>query len=389
MLNLLLWLIVGWRAGLGEEVRGLGPFLLTRGKFELYKSTGSNGGLPEGRLSEGQKMATTEEIVTKVLNFTEKEFFNTNQSVFAPRESRLLDMSFFGVAVNVPRQIMTASHDKLPLIMAIRCSGERGWEVPLKDNCIMVGMNLQAGTVRLANALVTEKELVSRGGRVKVPRGPKPPGLAKAAAQLTELEVRNRLDIKWNTGVWAFGVIYYDWPSNTVVAELNGDEPVLPSSARPVSPSPNRSSAGLPSYLSSWETPKFPDSGLAFTTEFGMEKIRQSLKIRGAFTVPARDFHIPREKVIHRFEDGRQENVAAVVPVTLVVVALDSEPLLQFDWAVPVYGQSLKAGMTARGCFAIDSLASGAPTILPPNKYFCYLIMEGKIFGPQAFTVPK
>ena len=335
-------------------------------------------------------MKAIKEIVASILDLTEKEFFSADRSVFAPRESRLLDMDFWGVAVNAPRQIWTDRHDKLPLIMATRFSGERGWEVRLRDNCILVGTNLQDGSVHFANALVTEKELRSRGGREKVPKGPKPPGLASAAAQLTELDARGRLHIRWNTGIWSLGVIYYDWSSNTVVVDLKGDEEAKPRLARSVRPEPNPLGVpALPCYLPMPQTPQPPDSGISFRVEFRVEQGQQKLNVFGAFAVPVRELHLPQQKVVHQFKDGRKENVAAVVPVTLAVLALDWDLPLRFDWAVPVYGEELKVGLLARGCFAFDALASGDVQAFDPGKYVCYMIMDGRTFGPQSLQVPE
>ena len=331
-------------------------------------------------------MVSTNDIVAKILNLDEDEFFSADQSVLGPRDEQLLDLDYFGVAVNAPPRIETGSRGKLPLIMATQFSGDRGWDIRLRDNCILVSTNLQDGTVQFAKAFVSEKELRSRGRLEKVPKGPKPPGLAIAAAQLTELDPKGRLHIKWNSGIWALGVIYYDWPSNTVVVELQGDEEVKPSPAIPVSPEPDpRGAAFFPRYLPTDKTPKPPESGLTFTGEFKVKDKKQQLNIFGSFAVPVRDFHLPAQKLVHQFPDGRQENVAAVVPVTLAVLGLDWEEPIQFDWAMPVYGEPLAVGMLARGCFAIDALANAQA--LSPGKYVCYLIMDGRIFGPKTLQV--
>lgn len=335
-------------------------------------------------------MASTEDVVAQILDLTEAEFFGAVQSVLAPRESRLLDMDFSGVAVNAPQQIVTDQHDKLPLIMATRSSGERGWEVSLADNCILVGTNLQDGTVHFANALVTEKELQSRGGRERPPKGPKPPGLALAGAQLTELDARGRLHIKWDTGTWALGVIYYDWASNAAVVELKGDEPAPPSPARPVSPAPDlQDASGLPSYRPMPKTPQPPESGVSFTCELSVEEYRQRLRVFGAFAVPFQHFHLPERKVVHQSGDRREENIAAVIPVTMALLAMDWEEPMPLDWAVPVYGDKLEVGAPARGCFAIDALATGSVHELAPGRYLCYILIDGQIFGPQTLQVPE
>ena len=90
---------------------------------------------------------------------------------------------------------------------------------------------------------------------------------------------------------------------------------------------------------------------------------------------------------MHEFQDGHQERVAAVVPVTLAVVGLDWDKPLQCDWAVPVYGEPLEAGMPGRGYFAVDAFASDSSLELDPGKYACYLIVDGRIYDPKILQV--
>ena len=335
-------------------------------------------------------MVSTNNIAANILNFDEDEFFNAEHSVLDSREEQLLDQDYLGVAINAPREIEIGSHDKLPLIMAAQFSGDRGWDMPLRDNCLLVGTNLRDGTVQFAKAFVSKKELQSRGRREKAAgKGPRPPGLALTAAQLSELDAKDRLRIKWETGLWSLGLIYYDWPSNTVVVELWGDEEITPSPAMPVSPEPDlRGADFLPCFLPTIKTPKPPESGLTFIGEFKVEDEKQQLNIFGSFSVRVREFHLPARKLVHQFHDGIQRNVAAVIPVTLVVLGLGWDAPLQFDWAVPVYGEPLAAGMQASGCFAIDAFASAHNRqALSPGTYVCYLIMDGRIFGPKTLQV--
>ena len=100
-----------------------------------------------------------------------------------------------------------------------------------------------------------------------------------------------------------------------------------------------------------------------------------------------RGFHLPGNQVVHQFLDGRREKVAAVVPVTLAVLGLDWDVPLRFDWAVPVYGDPLEAGMPARGSFAIDALGTGNTRSLGPGKHVCYIVMDGRIIGPIDLPV--
>ncbi len=334
-------------------------------------------------------MASREEIVSVLLNFTEDEFFDADEDVLESREDQLLEADFFGIAVNAPQEVATDLHDDVPLIMAICSSGERDWDVSLSDNCIMVGTNLIDGTVHFANAFVTEKELQSRGFIEKTPKGSRPPGLAMEAAQLTSLDTRERLDMEWNSGGWSLGIINYDWPSNTVEVELLGDEKIDFPPARSVFPEPAAPGVETtPYYQPVAQTPQLSELGAALTVEVFMKEGLQRLYVFGAFAVPVRPFHLPDQEIVNVMPDGREENVAAVVPVTFAVLGLDWDEPLQFDWQVPVYGAKLEPGMPALGNFAIDALDMGTVQF-DPGEYLCYIVMDGRIFGPQSFQIRR
>ncbi len=341
-------------------------------------------------------MTSTREIVEKVLNFGDKEFFAADASVLSPREAQLLELDFSGVAANAPRRIVISDHGKLPLIMALRCSGERDWDVDLTDNCMLVATNLLDGTVRVTNALLTEKDLTSRGGRIRAEKGPKPAGLAEVSSQLTEIDVRRRLNLEWKAGTWALGVAYFDWPSNTVVVQLEGGSPAPNGPVRPVRPSYNpaalsamkQAGKSLPSYYPTTETPASPESGVTFGVDFRMKQGRQSLVVTASFAVPVKEFHIPKQEIVHEYQDGRREKVQAILPVTLAMLKLDHVWPWQFDWAVPVYGEPSAIGTIARGYFAIDALAS-EDSPLSAGSYVCYIVADGRIFGPRKFQVPE
>jgi len=331
-------------------------------------------------------MVTTNDIVANILNFDEEEFFNADHSIMGPKEELLLDLEYFGVAVNAPPIIDIDTRDLLPLIMAVQFSGDRDWDISLKDNCILVGTNLVDGTVTFAKAFVSDKEMKSRGIREKTPKEPKPDGLATEAAQLTELDPKDCLSMEWAPGIWALGVIYYDWASNSVEVTLKGDEDIIPSSAGPVRPEPDPHGKGfLPCFLPTEQTLQLPEEGLRFSGELKIEDQKQILNFFGSFVLPARDFHLPAEKRVHQYTDGREENIAAVVPITLAILGLDWDEPLQYDWAVPVYGAPLAPGMKAKGFFSINALAEDDS--LAPGKYMIYIVMDGKIFGPKALQI--
>ena len=321
------------------------------------------------------------DILAKALAFTDEEFLHLSPAALAARQRLLLSSDYTGIAVNAPASIMTGQHDKLPLVLAMRMGGDRDWEVGLRDNCILVGTNLHTGKVHFANGLASDKELTSRGGRIKQPKGPKPPGLAVVAAQIIELDPRNRLPLPWDTGLWSLGVLYYDWPSNTVTVKLEGNGPAEQPAGRAIFPV-STGGGDLPSYQPTAKTPPYPVAGVAFTVEAKTVQDQQQLIVHGAFTTTIKDYHLASP-------GSGPSGPAAIVPVTLVILGLDWKFPRPFTWVVPVQDRSaVTPGKTVQGTFAIDAMAGGV-TPLDPGRYVAYIIMDGGIFGPQPFQVTK
>ena len=92
---------------------------------------------------------------------------------------------------------------------------------------------------------------------------------------------------------------------------------------------------------------------------------------------------------MHQFQNGQAKTVAAIVPVTLAVIAAGWETPRQFDWAIPVYGEPLAIGVPARGTFALDALATAQHLPLGPGNYVAYLELDGVVSAPQTFQVPS
>lgn len=327
-------------------------------------------------------MSPSAAILAGVLAFSEAEYYNPPAQLLTERESQLLDIDADGVAVNAPAVIDTRERGTLPLVMAARFSGDREWDVPLIDNCLLVGTNLSDGTVYFAPALTSRKD-VTRAGKLKVPKGEKPEGLAEVSAQITTIDALAKLPIRWNTGHWALGVINYDRPSNAVSVELKGNDPFpvpTPCPIHPPLPAATDATA-LPSYIAMGKNPRMPDSGVAFATEIVESDGQSRLHVYGSFAIPMRDYMLPREETVHDLPSGRRERVAAIVPMTLAIIALNSDLPVQIDLAVPVYGgDALRVGSVARGYFAVDVSDPSSSTL---SMQQCYVIAGGDVFGPR------
>lgn len=332
---------------------------------------------------------TPAEIASSLLDFTDAEFQAAPHLDVHEREVRLLDTEFTGIAINAQARIAVDAQAVLPIAIASRHDGERDWDLPLAHNALLVATDLHTGKVAVVPALVPPKVLASRGGirpgRGDAPR-PDPEELEGAGAQVSWTEVRERLDIPWRRGRWTFGLLYFDWRSNLVTVDLVGGDaaPVeagAPPSARP---RPAPAAAGLPTFRRQATTPAAPAQGVAFELERHAPGAPRQLLLHGAFTTPARVHTLVAGMTVA--DGGAESPVAAIVPLTLLLVAPNALHPWRLDLAVPAYGPPVQADEMISGCFALDLLACApAPA---PGAYACYLVMDGAIHGPQALQWP-
>jgi hypothetical protein len=204
------------------------------------------------------------------------------------------------------------------------------------------------------------------------------------------VDARAKLGIRWNTGVWSLSIISFDWSSNTVIVKLNGDEPAQSSPVHVIDPPPaNDPGTGepvLPCYVPIAKTPQLPDSGLSFVIEQSGVGDDSHLMVYGSFSLPAREFMLPTDQPL---TDQRGENIAAAVPLSLLVVGLNWRSPDRFDWVIPVHGEALRTDAPARGCFAIDAFAGRGAQSIEAGDYICYMVVGGQIFGPQSLKIAK
>ncbi len=330
-------------------------------------------------------MADPGKIAAQILKFNDKTFFNLTQPIKSSRESALLDMDFWGVAVNAPGSIKIKKHDRIPLVMAIRTSGERDWDIPLKRNCILVATNLINGSIQFCQAFNGKGKTFSPDKE----KDRKPEGLAMAAAQLTTLDPVDLMDMELNSGIFSFGVIHFDWPSNTVIVELKGDKDHELSSAIQVSPILDTGTHTLISiFLPSEKTPPVPMAGLSFKLDVHIDDKTLVLSTVGSLSTRIKAFHLPDKKITHQTpRQDKRENVSAVIPVTLALIGLNKKAPIQFNWGIPVYGDPLKVGKNAKGFFTIEEKLPADE--VDPGRYAGYIFMDGQIFGPQLIQIKR
>ncbi len=347
-------------------------------------------------------MTNNEKVAASILKLRTDQFFGSDLDL-SKQEFELLKSGFQGVAVNAPESIDADKQTKLPLAVGIGKTTRRQWEVYAPKNLSMVAWTPETAEVFLADASPPRVkrppvEIVSR-----MPPEPseKPPYGLTASVRLIE-DVHASLSLPWQPGRVRLAVLHYDWLSNVVEVSLTGKKEPAEGAQVDVTPEPRTDAAEaqggwmskafgqakftLPCYESTPLSPKLADDGLALAV--GTKFVASDrLPVYGKFAVKAREWHLRESGTIHLGMGGKKLPVVAVVPVTLLVVALDQPIPQRFDWGVPIYGEApVQKGDVLRGNFAIDALAGGQMR-LKAGTYQTYAICDTYIQGPQSFTV--
>jgi hypothetical protein len=329
-------------------------------------------------------------IAARVLDFSDAEFAAAPGADVHAREVRLLDTAFDGIAIAAPRRIDVDAQASLPIAIALRCDGERDWDLPLGDNGLLVATDLRSGHVGVVPALVPLKVLASRGGAQADRAGPvRPPAdaLAGHGAQVVWTEARGRLGMPWQRGLWRFALVSFDWLSNLVDVELSGGPDATPAmpAPRPVQPPPAVRVPGPPTYLRLTRTPPAPTQGVQFKLTLDERHAASRLVLDAAFVLPAPAHALAADL---RVADGGQErDVAAVLPMTLLLVGANTIYPWRRDFAVPAYGAAVPAGARVEGAICLDAF-DGMPAP-GPGHYAGYLVVDGAVLGPQPIHVTR
>lgn len=328
------------------------------------------------------------DIASNILDFSDAEFAAAPALDVHPREVRLLDAPFEGIAISAQSRIRVDAQTELPIAIAIRCDGERDWDVPLGDNCLLVVTELQTGRVGVVPALVPPKVLTSRAGPQPSRAGPvRPPAdeLAGHGAQIGWTEVRSRLDVPWRGGTWSFSVVHFDWISNRVDVLLEGGPaaPAAPVAPPVVEPLPAQQVPGLPSYVGGAQTP--PAQGVDLKVQLDEQGPATRLLVEAAFALPARPQLLVAGYTL--FDGAQERDVVAIVPMTLLLVGANLPRPWRRDLRVPVYGPAVSAGETLQGWLSLDAFAGAASP--GPGSFACYLVLDGTVYGPQLLRVTR
>ncbi len=332
-------------------------------------------------------MSSREEILKSLFNFKNSEYYKLDGSFLTEIESQLLDSFYIGIIINGPRQINSKEYDNLPILTALCYSGERGWTINLKKNCFLVVTNLFAGDVFVSSAFKSKKKEFHSSNDDNTD-GTIPPGLPDAAAVVSIINAKEKAPLQWDTGKWAFTLLYFDWVSNNITIDFIGDQPISLSFAPSVNPLPNLDHiTELPSYVRIKQSPELINPGLSFMLEIKIKNEKHILNLYATYTIKTRAYHIQEIPEVYEFKNGHKEEVAAIIPITVLLLSKNIRLPLKIDLLVPVYGMPKKADEEVQGYCALDILEVAGIQELKPEEYVCYIMLDGVAYGPQKINI--
>lgn len=201
------------------------------------------------------------------------------------------------------------------------------------------------------------------------------------------LNAREEFPVDWKNGSWAFNLIYYDWKSNTKIIELIGDDIENMEFTPLIDPDPNPDSKKeLPSYVKLSRTPEVPSFGVSFQVELEKKNGDEKLLLFASYSTIPHTNHITESDFIE-FTYGQKEQVAAVIPLTVLLVNKNIELPMQINLSVPVYAAPPAVNEKITGYCSLELISASDLKGLNKGEYSCYILMYGISYGPQKFTL--
>lgn len=348
-----------------------------------------------GNAKDNIKMISPEEISVKLLNLKDDLYFSCPDSKINEMESVLIKtFDFTGVAINGPKTIRQEKNEGFPVLAAFRNSVYRNYVSDRSQNCTLVVTDMVNEAVSCFPAFRVEKV------PIKPSVDQKDPSLKTSfAAKVLLFDLKKVTDFEWHGGTYGISVISYDFGSNSISVGLE-DKPLEAKPAVPdIYPEPNplsgiRESGFLsgkkfkkvfPSYepLDAVKPPK--QAGVNFTIKPNKAGKNHPV-LYGALMAPAKPLYLLKDTNQIELAEGIQRSVQAVVPMTVLIMCNNqSVPAYQINMGVPIYAERpIQPGEFLNGQFAVD-LAEECSGALGKDKYVCYIVFGGILYGPESF----
>lgn len=327
-------------------------------------------------------MESSTQISEGVLNLPDEGFFAPNPATLGPIEWKLSARDFRGLAIRSPREIHIQQRDSLPLLLASRIGALRDWETPLADNLSLILFDHETATVSVARPF-EDKDANRRDPDRPTAPPPRPTGDAATgvATSVRREDIRKLFSLDWRTRRFSLTAISFDIASNSADVSLTGGAEQIQPMARGITPPPPAVGTGLPSYDPA--AVKVTPAANSVTFSVTVQPSVHSCLVRGALATAALGRHVPRTPV-----SVGTKRVSAVVPVTFILTGRNWPVPWTFEWGIPAFGGSdITPGTSISAAFAIP-IPEEKLRIMAPGDYAAYIMMEGRLSGPQHFTMP-
>lgn len=269
-----------------------------------------------------------------------------------------LDTPVF-VALGAPRQLDVARHSELPVLIALRYTGQREWEAHYKQNIWLLVTDLESGATHIGYLFRADKrERTPQPSRSGTP--PDPINARGVRTSLQRIDLRRAIARDWRPGQFAVTVIFYDWKSNTAVVELQGE-------GNAVKPLPIGQPSSFLTTIDSSLAPAMIDSA-SFALQSGA----------GRSSTVTLAFDLPRD---HQLLLIDREKRTPLLKATLLLLQLDDRWPVQIDLLAPVNLLKPANGESRlRGAVQFD-LRAATERVLT-GAYQVYLLAGDQVIGP-------
>lgn len=247
---------------------------------------------------------------------------------------QLLDSRFVGIALRAPGRVDIDKRSSLPLLVASRFDGARGWALPFDGLAQLVAIELQTGQLRVQPAFGSDKRSAPAGRGAR----PSPDDMRQFGAQLTWVDARSRLAIPWQPGCWALRLVYHDWVSNPVHVLLESGQQRSAAACRPAS-----------------------SAGAQIDFRLVRAAANMTMRVSGQFTLPAEALGADR----------------TALAASVLVVTPNGAALERTDWRIPI--APVPGARSISGVFDQEWAAQLTPGAL------AYLIVAGQVLGPRTW----
>jgi hypothetical protein len=266
------------------------------------------------------------------------------------------------IVLGAPKSADLGGEAPIPLVLGLRYTGKRAWEVDFEQNALLVAVDLRTGAGYSGWPLLDDKRRPTPTPSA-TPPAPDEVESESLTTGLKLLDLRKGLEGDWGPGPHAITLTVFDWSSNTVVIDFKKkDHVAAPGAARRPAPAFTRTQAGR-------GVPAPGEAGAAL--QVADVDPGDPVFIGGAIDLP-----VAETVVVPSTEGG------SLVAATVVLRRLDGGMAVQADLAIPAQ----VADGRARAWFEFDA-RKAIPNEKLSGLYQAYLFTGSRVVGPWPMKV--